>query len=158
MVGHWTICGCFFAVAECAEYCRTFPLTNENNLHKLLEGFIFWSLNISDCDEEANCSVGVFIKYAQCIHWLLSHIPQMVDLTSMSPMTGIVTFKGFCCKRCFEYFWKQNGKKKHGCKCEQKLPGAGEKCQRFEYSGDPERPIFSWERYRPEWLPRVEEC
>ena len=67
-------------------------------------------------------------------------------------------FKGFCRKRCFEYFWKQNGNKRHGCKREQKLPGAGEKCQRFEYSGDPERPIFSWERCRPEWLPRVEEC
>lgn len=67
-------------------------------------------------------------------------------------------FKGFCCKRCFEYFWKSNGKKQHGCKCEQKLPGVGDKCQRFEYSGDPERPVFPWERFRPEWLPRVEEC
>ena len=53
---------------------------------------------------------------------------------------------------------ERRGMARHGCKCEQKLPGAVEKCQRFEYSGDPERPIFSWERYRPEWLPRVEEC
>ena len=75
--------------------------------------------------------------------------------------TEIGAHRGFCCKRRFEYQEVvdargasakpqalHNGKKRHGCKCQQRL-GCPES-SRAVYVEDPPR-LFLWERARQEW-------
>ena len=69
--------------------------------------------------------------------------------------TEIGVYRGFCCKRCFEYQavvdarrvreTERNGKKRHGCKRQQRLGCPESSCALYE--DDPPR-LFLWERAR----------